>query len=82
MKTSTNNNSAHDKKFNQKLNHLQGFMGMPNWNFGSPTFDEIQEYDKQGRKLQAQAMSSMTNKLKQYFERAFVKILRKVGGGS
>lgn len=51
----TNRQRKKDERFERKVNHLQGFVGMPNWNFNSPSFDEIKEYDRIGRQLQHKA---------------------------
>jgi hypothetical protein len=39
-----------DQKFDNQINHLQGFIGMPNWN--SPSFEE-QNHQQSHRKLKA-----------------------------
>ena len=39
-----------DQKFDNQINHLQGFIGMPNWN--SPSFEE-QKHQQSHRKLKA-----------------------------
>jgi hypothetical protein len=43
-------NNRQDQKFENQLNHMQGFIGMPNWN--SPSFEE-QKYEQSRRKLKA-----------------------------
>ena len=72
MKHSAKN--TQEEKFERKLNHLQGFIGMPNWNFESPTFDEIKEHDRRGRELQAKAIHSTTKRIKDFM----VKLVKKV----
>lgn len=58
-------------RFERKLNHLQGFVGLSNWEFGSPTFDEIKEFDRRGRELQAASFHSLGNKLKRWLKGLF-----------
>lgn len=43
-------NSRQNQKFENQLNHMQGFIGMPNWN--SPSFEE-QKHQQSHRKLKA-----------------------------
>lgn len=73
----SNQHIEQQQKFNRKLNHLQGFIGMPNWNFDSPTFDEIKEYEQCGRKLQAKAFQSFSKRLKSWLLKATIKIVRR-----
>ncbi|MEE9325657.1 MAG: hypothetical protein V3U71_00065 [Cocleimonas sp.] len=61
-----------DRKFENQVNHLQGFIGMPHWDFSSPSFDEIKEYEKRGKALQA-------NKIHQSFK-GLKKLLMKFIG--
>lgn len=63
--------NSEQAKFERKLNHLQGFVGLPNWGFGSPTFDEIKEFDRRGKALQAESIHSTGIKLKQWFAKLF-----------
>lgn len=44
-----------DRKFDNQVNHLQSFIGMPHWNGRNPTLSEIREYDR--LILEKQAMS-------------------------
>lgn len=71
MKNSVKNSEQY--RFERKLNHLQGFVGLPNWNFGSPTFDEIKEFDRRGRALQAESIHFTGKKLKKWLIRFFRK---------
>lgn len=65
--TGIDNKSMQDEQFERKLNHLQGVVGMPNWNFGSPTFDEIKEYDRIGRQLQHKAKLGFLKRVIKFF---------------
>ncbi len=47
-------NNKQEIKFNQQVNHLQSFIGMPPWNGRNPTFSEIRENDR--RILEKQAL--------------------------
>ena len=64
----TNRQRKKDERFERKLNHLQGFVGMPNWNFNSPSFDEIKEYDRIGRQLQHKAKLSFLKRVVKFFK--------------
>ena len=65
--TRINRKLEQDEKFERKMNHLQGVVGMPNWSFGSPTFDEIKEYDRIGRQLQHKAKLGFLKRVIKFF---------------
>ncbi len=50
------NQTRQNQKFEQRLNHLQGVMGMPHWSTTGPSLEQIRAYDQHGRKLQSSAI--------------------------
>lgn len=66
-----NRQNKQDQKFNHKLNHLQGFVGLANWNFESPSFDEIKAYDNHGRNLQSKAIFSALKRMRVWLKAKF-----------
>ncbi len=49
-------NSQNDK-FNRQLNHLQGVVGLANWQFSSPTQAQMKAYEQEARRLHARESS-------------------------
>ena len=47
------NKSKQDIKFEKQVSHMQGFIGMPMWNYRNPSLSEIREYDRRILELQA-----------------------------
>ncbi len=72
--TRINRKLEQDEKFERKMNHLQGVVGMPNWSFGSPTFDEIKEYDRIGRQLQHKAKLGFLKRVIKFFSSTYLII--------
>ncbi len=60
-------NNRQDQKFENQLNHMQGFIGMSNWNYRNPSFEEIREHDRRVLKLQAQKIHSSSKSTSKWF---------------
>jgi hypothetical protein len=65
-----------DRKFEKQVDHLQGFIGMPHWNFSSPSFDEIKEYERQGKALQAKQIHCSFRRLKAFLVKS-IRLLKR-----
>ena len=52
------NKSKQDIKFEKQVNHMQGFIGIPMWNYRNPSLSEIREYDRRIIELQAKGFKS------------------------
>jgi len=50
------NDTIQNTSFNRKLNHYQSVIGLANWNFASPTYEQIKSFESRGRSLQAAAI--------------------------
>lgn len=60
-----NNSNKHDRNFNNQVNHLHSFIGMPMWNGRNPSISEIRAFNR--RLLEQQALE------KQVLEQKAVK---------
>ena len=52
-----------EQKFQRKLNHLQGFIGMPNWNLEKPSYHKTREYEQRAGKMQAETVGGGLKKM-------------------
>ncbi len=77
-----NSNNKQDMKFNNQVNHMQGFIGMPQWNYRNPSLSESREYDR--RILEKQALGfkpkrqSLLNRLNGWLMTTFAKAFNQI----
>jgi hypothetical protein len=62
-----NRNYKQHRKFKNQVNHMQGFIGMPMWNYRNPSLSEIREYDRRVLELQAQQSHSKSRSTGKWF---------------
>ena len=65
-----------DQKFNNQLNHMQGFIGMPNWN--SPSFEE-KKHEYSHRKLKAKQARDRRERIASLLINAYKLLNTKLG---
>ena len=65
-----------DQKFDNQINHLQGFIGMPNWN--SPSFEE-QKHQQSHRTLKAKQARDRRERVALLLISAYKQLNTKLG---
>ena len=62
-----NSNYKHNRKFERQVSHMQGFIGMPQWNYRNPSLEEIREYDRRILEEQAKGFKPRRKSLLKLF---------------
>ena len=64
-------NNRQNQKFENQLNHMQGFIGMPSWNI--PSFEE-QKYEQSRRKQKANQARARRERVLSLLSNAYKKL--------